>query len=187
MKLNILILVVIILLGVALNQTIDFSGKPQKNAVPIANTDTIKSRTGILPDFSMTALDGKQYQSRDFSGKMLLINFWASWCIPCLIEFPLLLELARLYPDDLVLLAISSDLDESAIMRFTGKLDRKNANILAQDNVLIIHDKESRITFDIFKTSLLPETITVNRQQEMIHKIVGADWTVEEIKTLLEQ
>lgn len=49
------------------------------------------------PDFSMVDLNGKTHQLGDHRGKLLLINFWASWCAPCLEEMPYLVEAQNTY------------------------------------------------------------------------------------------
>src|SRR5687768_11429041 len=52
-----------------------------------------------LPDFSLANLDGEQQSIQSWPGKPLLINFWATWCGPCLREIPMLKELQAARPD----------------------------------------------------------------------------------------
>src|SRR5271168_3519690 len=71
------------------------------------------------PDFSITADEGAHISTRNFGGKALLLNFWATWCEPCREELPSLKALAQaLGPDGLVVLGVSSDYNPSAYSRF---------------------------------------------------------------------
>src|SRR5262249_31364047 len=62
-----------------------------------------------IPAFSVTTLDGRQLSSSDLKGKVVLVNFWATWCPPCRAEIPDLMELQERYRDKLVVLGISED------------------------------------------------------------------------------
>jgi thiol-disulfide isomerase/thioredoxin len=57
------------------------------------------SVAATLPEFSLANLDGQQQSIRSWPGKPLLINFWATWCGPCLREIPMLKELQTARPD----------------------------------------------------------------------------------------
>ena len=184
MKLNALILLVTILLGFSATYYMGVAGDPS-GSMPSAAKEDAAALAGKLPAFSMTDLNGAPHESSDFVGKTVLVNFWASWCTPCVAEFPRLLELARRNPDNMVLLAISSDTSEQAIRRFFKKLKAEDASVLVQKNVLVVYDQDSRITFDIFKTVKLPETVIVDPQQQMIRKLVGADWRIEDVQALI--
>jgi thiol-disulfide isomerase/thioredoxin len=62
-----------------------------------------------VPAFSVTDLDGRTMSSTDWQGKVVLVNFWATWCLPCLAEIPDLVRLQETYRDNLVVLGISED------------------------------------------------------------------------------
>lgn len=53
-----------------------------------------------MPEFTLTTFDGETIASRDLQGKVLLVNFWASWCIPCEQEAAELEQASQLYSDD---------------------------------------------------------------------------------------
>ncbi|MCH7612946.1 MAG: TlpA family protein disulfide reductase, partial [Candidatus Marinimicrobia bacterium] len=63
------------------------------------------------PDFRLMDVDGNRVSLFDFSGKVVIINFWATWCVPCRWEIPGFVEQQESYPDDLVIVGISMDED----------------------------------------------------------------------------
>ncbi len=60
-------------------------------------------------DFTLPSLEGKQLKLSAFKGKVVLLNFWATWCGPCKAEIPAFVELQRQYKDDLVVVGLSVD------------------------------------------------------------------------------
>jgi thiol-disulfide isomerase/thioredoxin len=63
------------------------------------------------PEFELQDSEGKSVHLSDFAGKVVLIDFWATWCAPCKAEIPWLNEFAKTYKDSLVVLGISMDED----------------------------------------------------------------------------
>ena len=134
------------------------------------------------PDFSFSALrKGTTENLSSFRGKVVLLNFWASWCAPCVIEFPKLEALAETYPDNLVVLAISADTDRAEIEKFLHRIKYQD-----RENMLIIHDENRKISQDLFQTIKFPETIIIDPAGRMVRKVVGdTDWTGDEMKAYL--
>jgi len=61
------------------------------------------SLVGETPEFTLLDLDGKTVRLSDFRGKTVVLNFWATWCMPCRVELPTLSRFARKHPDIQVL------------------------------------------------------------------------------------
>ena len=61
------------------------------------------------------AVEG-QLDLGQYKGKVVYIDFWASWCVPCRKSFPWLKEMAKKYPNDLVVVGVNVDNDRSAAM-----------------------------------------------------------------------
>jgi thiol-disulfide isomerase/thioredoxin len=64
---------------------------------------TVASIGAMAPDVPLTGLDGRAHRLADYHGRRVLLNFWASWCGPCLDEMPALDRAARAHPDVTVL------------------------------------------------------------------------------------
>jgi thiol-disulfide isomerase/thioredoxin len=93
---------------------------------------------GPAPDFKLTGLDGKQVTLSDSHGKVILLNFWASWCGPCRAEIPDLVELQNKYKDQLQILGLVVDDDDAdAIKEFVEKFAINYPVALATNNVRI--------------------------------------------------
>lgn len=70
----------------------------------------IRSGQDIVPEFSVTTLDGDALSSSGLAGKVVLVNFWATWCLPCRAEMPLLEGMWRRHADaGFVLVGFSTD------------------------------------------------------------------------------
>jgi thiol-disulfide isomerase/thioredoxin len=82
-----------------------------------------------LLEFTITALDGRKLQLKTFEGKVVVLDFWATWCEPCRIQHPMYEEVKKIYAnrDDVVFLDLSADEDRDAVPDFLlkEKWDRK--------------------------------------------------------------
>jgi peroxiredoxin len=75
------------------------------------------------PDFLLQGVDGKEYSLSDMRGKIVLLNFWATWCSPCLVEMPTLQSINLDYEEsDLSILAINNDEAEAQVRTFGQEL-----------------------------------------------------------------
>ena len=84
---------------------------PEGPAAPIAEGDAYR-------DFTVPLADGGEFTLSDHEGKVILLNFWATWCGPCVVEMPAFEQLQETYGEDLVLLAVNSGEDEETVRGF---------------------------------------------------------------------
>lgn len=119
------------------------------------------------PGFSITADSGRSVSIPNFGGKLLLLNFWASWCQPCAEETPSLSKLAQDYASKgVVVLGISVDKDPQAYRKFLQKFSP--AFLTARD--LKLHED--------YGTFMYPETYIIDSKGRVIQKIAEpVDWT----------
>ncbi len=130
------------------------------------------------PDFSFLAIGGTTQQLSNFKGKTVLINVWASWCAPCVVEMPDLLKFAE--REDIVLIAMSVDQYARDIMPFFEKLD------VPYDHALIMHDKGKKVSRELYGSTMYPESFVISPEGKVLNKIEGIiDWLGPEGKAAL--
>jgi thiol-disulfide isomerase/thioredoxin len=90
------------------------------------------------PEFKLTGPDGKPISLRDFKGKVMLVNFWATWCGPCRAEIPDLVELQNKYKDRLQIIGLDVDDDDlDAIKHFVAEFGINYPVVVATSEVRI--------------------------------------------------
>ena len=129
----------------------------------------------MAPDFSITS-DGQTVRLSQFRGKVVLLNFWATWCAPCLDELPSLLELHKQMPH-LVILAVSIDQDPVAYRNFLQEY---------HVNLLDVRDPSQRINH-LYGTVLIPDSYVIDQTGHLRRKFVNAqNWTSPDIEQYLK-
>ena len=141
-----------------------------------------------VPDVVLQGLNGERYRLHDFKGRVVVLNIWATWCAPCIKEFPQLLELAAMYPDRVTLIALSVDVRAANIRRFIEhKLPDDAQDLLHSNQVIIAHDPKKAIAQDVFQTVLYPESFIIAPDLRIVRKIAGVtDWTGQDIRQLID-
>lgn len=141
----------------------------------------------MAPDFSFTDLNGGEHKLQDFKGKIVLIDFWATWCPTCLIEFPGIVKFVNDHDGDVILIALSSDSGVEPIKEFIKKQTPDMQSALQKPFVYVALDKNRNITRDTFLTEMYPETIFIAPDLHMVKKSVGTtQWDKPEMKSFFE-
>lgn len=77
---------------------------------PVVPAEATDNRTPLVaPDFDLPTIDGRQVRLSDHRGKVVLLNFWTTWCTACVSEIPALIALQERHADDVVILGVSLD------------------------------------------------------------------------------
>ena len=128
------------------------------------------------PDFTVT--DGAQtVHLANYRGKVVVLNFWATWCAPCIEELPSLTAMQQQLPQVQVL-AVSTDEDPDAYQSFL-----KEHKI----GLLTIED-QARHSSELYGTFRYPETYVIDQHGVIRRKFIGAqDWTSPEVLEYLRR
>ena len=157
------------------------------NAAPFGYADigAAVAQRGVVkpgepaPNFQLRDLNGRVVALSDLRGKVVLLNFWATWCGPCRVEMPAMERLYRAYDrKDFEILAVSTDAQGVAVTR-----------PFQQENKLtfpILHDADFRVGLS-YGARTLPMTFMVDREGIVRQHIFGArDWEAPEAHQLIE-
>ncbi len=130
------------------------------------------------PEFQLIDLQGNQQALPDYHGKVVLLNFWATWCGPCRVEMPSMESLYQdLKDEDFAILAISSDLEGSVVTR----------PFVASQGLTfpILHDSDYQVSGS-YGVRTLPMSFLIDRNGTLTHRVFGArDWNSSEARELI--
>lgn len=130
------------------------------------------------PEFTVQDSDRK-VSLNELRGKIVVLNFWATWCPPCIEEMPSLVQMQqKMKPKGVEVLAVSVDADESAYRRFL-----KDHNV----DLLTVRDPDQKSN-NLYGTFKFPETYVIDRNGVLRRKFIGAvDWSQPEIVEFLSK
>ena len=116
------------------------------------------------PPFSIATDQGRTITRDQFGGKLLVLNFWASWCEPCVVEIPTLDAFQREFASQgVVVLGISIDRNEKLYRRFLDRAHVSFATAL---------DSEANISSS-YGTFQVPETYIIDRSGKVVEKVIS--------------
>lgn len=130
------------------------------------------------PEFALQDSDHK-IALNQFRGKVVVLNFWATWCAPCVEEVPSLVEMQRrMKSKGIEVVAVSIDDNENAYRQFV-----KDHNV----DLLTVRDPAQNVA-GLYGTFKFPETYVIDRNGVMRRKFIGAiDWTEPDITEFLSK
>ncbi len=146
-----------------------------------AEAAIIKLGENKAPDFALKSFDGKTVKLSDYKGKVVIIDFWATWCPPCRKGIPDLISIQDEYKKDVVIIGISLD-SEKTIKDVPGFV--KSYGI----NYPIVYGNEKVVT-DYGGIEGIPTAFVVDKKGNIVDKHVGLvpkDTYVNKIKELLK-
>lgn len=152
-----------------------------------SNLDVASSKVDFksLEDFEFKSLNGKNYRIKDFENKVVILNFWASWCPPCLEEIPSMAILADEYKEDLVILAFSGDESFEEAQKAIAKFN------IDKENFISAWDIGFKVA-NTFKVGKIPESFIFKKGLLFHRKVEGSvNWmspfSIKEVKSLISE
>ena len=136
------------------------SDEVESRLLPGVDKSIIDVAAGKLaPEFKLRNLKGEKVSLKDYRGKLVLINFWATWCVPCVAEMPSLERLYKKYKDKgFEILAISGDVDTEVLVNFVNS-EKLTFQIL-RDPTLMISPKYGLEGF--------PESFLISKEGKLV-------------------
>ena len=126
-----------------------------------------KSQTLIRPEFAMKDINGKIRNIKEWDGKVILLNFWATWCPPCLKEIPGFIELQEQYGDQgFQVIGIAVD-NEKAVRDYVNEVKINYPVIAAEFEAIELSSRYGN------RMGALPYSVIINRESEISNKITG--------------
>lgn len=125
------------------------------------------------PNFNLIGEDGKRYRLSDYRGKVVVINFWATWCPPCREEMPSMERLwQKVKNKNIVILAINVGEDADTIFEFTGQYPVTFALPMDTDGEVLNN----------YPARALPTTYIINPKGIATHRAIGSrEWDSEQM------
>lgn len=142
--------------------------------------DTAPEIGKLAPSFELTDVNGKKVALSEYIGKVILVNFWATWCAPCKAEMPSLNNLFLAFKNDgFIVLSLSIDSSEKPVLSFL------------KDKAMsfpVLMDKEQEVYFDLYGVLGLPTSFLIDRDGIIRDKIRGErEWDARDMKEKVEK
>lgn len=131
------------------------------------------------PDFSLTDMDGATHRLSDYRGKVVLVNFWATWCPPCKAEMPSMERLYAQFQDrDFELLAVNAEVDGLEVL---PDFLQKHPHTFP---IPVDTEGDVQVKYGVFR---FPESFIIGRDGKVVEHIIGArDWSDNQTIQLID-
>jgi cytochrome c biogenesis protein CcmG, thiol:disulfide interchange protein DsbE len=125
------------------------------------------------PSFTLPRIDGTSFSLNEMRGKVTIINFWASWCAPCVQEFPSMVKLVKELKGKVQVIAVSNDTDQTDLVNFVKSYE------LPMPGFEILWDKDGKVR-ELYGVQKIPESFIIKRDGKLYRKVLGIDdWSEE--------
>lgn len=139
----------------------------------------IRAARGKAAPFTLRDVDGKEHRLADYRGKVVVLNFWATWCDPCREEMPSLDRLAaRMAGRPFVVLAVDYGEAQARVRTYADEQRLSFSLLLDRDGAVA----------RAWKVKILPATYVIGPDQQLRHTVLGAiDWDSAETVAVIEK
>ncbi len=148
-----------------------FTAEESKETPPEPRVEMLKIGT-VAPDFTAQTLDGKDVKLSDYRGKVVILDFWATWCGPCLASMPHTQEVSAHYKDQGVVVLANCTSDTRK--KFESWV---RANQAKYPDIIWTHDKAEkspdRVSRKIFGVGGIPTQFIIDREGKIVDIVIG--------------
>jgi peroxiredoxin len=142
-------------------------GKEKDSPIPKVGGPVSLRALGAAPAWQLTDLDGKVVTSEQLKGKVVVLDFWATWCGPCRMEIPGYIEMTKKYEKDgLVIVGISVDAAGPEVVKDFVAKNKMNYPVVMADE---------KIINDLGGVEAIPTTFLIDRSGQIRDKKIGAE------------
>jgi peroxiredoxin len=157
-----------VLIGLVFTVVVLVYGVSRNRKISPQQVDTADGRNMVAksaPDFELKALNGRTVKLSDFRGRVLILNFWATYCAPCRIEMPWLIDFYQRYKaQGLEIVGVSmDDVDQKQVIAFTKEMNVNYTILLGSNSV---GNAYGGVRF-------LPQTFLINRNGQIVRTLIG--------------
>ncbi len=155
-------------------------GAAATSAAPKPNASCSVTPKNANLDFTLKDMNGKSVRLSDYKGKVIMLNFWATWCGPCKYEIPMFVDLQKRYPDTVAFLGVSIDDSAEQLQEFatSHKMNYPSLIGLGEDQLQRAYGPLLGV----------PVTVAITRDGTVCHRYMGLrskDEFERDIKALL--
>ena len=130
------------------------------------------------PPFELSDLGGSKVSLKSLEGKVVMLDFWATWCGPCRVSMPLLENLSKEYPNDLALLAINLEEPRDLVRQYVEKQKLRS---------IILLDSDGKVG-SAYRTESIPMQVLIDKNGVVRHVQIGlTDDMKEELKRQIDK
>ena len=145
----------------------------------VSPLDSDKAINTAAPDFTLRDMHGKDITLSSFRGKVVLLNFWATWCPPCKAEMP---TMNRLYNEirsrGFEVIAVSTDNSLSTLKNYLSK---------SRLDFAVVHDERNHVSKQ-YRVFSMPTSFLINKNGIIVEKFYGEyDWTEPDVRRQIEK
>ena len=142
----------------------DAMNNPQQALI---QTELAEGESFTRPEFAMADIDGEMRNIKDWDGKVILLNFWATWCPPCLSEIPGFIELQQQYGEQgLQVIGIAVD-NEEAVREYMNEVKINYPIMISEFEATELSSRYGN------RVGALPYSVIINREGEVSNMITG--------------
>jgi len=139
----------------------------------IVITSSSASAQGVAPSWVLPSINGTNINSTNFTGKVIVLNFWATWCAPCIAEMPALIALQQKYaPDGMTVIGMSTDDSTDGTNPPTALVSSFAAGLGL--NYPVVMDQPSGVLQSLYGgIGPIPSTFIIDRRNNIVQSFVG--------------